>query len=412
MQKKIIILAIAAALSVPSLVAADSRYVNVYGTAKLSFDRVDSGGSKGIGTNQVSSNGSFIGFKGSKEIGDDMSVIWQVEQMVNLDNSSTTSSDGYGNTLATRNTFVSLWSSDYGIFAMGRYNTPYKIVSRHMDVFADTIADNRSLMGGASLDLDMLSNTDATGTPGYGASAGASFDGNQGDVAAWVSPSYKDFMFALAYVAGAEAASLKADDKGDAWSSALLYSNGTLEVNLGYELHNFGSPNTGTLGPAAGAGALGGTGVDLRDREEYAWKLAASYVFDQFVIYGVYEQTHDDLGGTPLGGSQGSSWFGHKSAYLGGKYQRGKNTVTAAYTYHGDLDMDGNGSDTGAQQFSLGYSYKLDRSTSLFGVYSRMENEKNARFNLSSADGSTGSALASGAGADPFAFSIGVKHKF
>lgn len=402
MRNKIITLAMTAALTVPMPASADSKNVHIYGEARLSLDRVDSGGSGGKSTVQVSSNASYFGIKGSKEIGVDLSVIWQIEQIVNIDN-STTSTDGYGSNLATRNTFISLWDSKKGIFALGRYNTPYKIASRYMDVFGDTVADNRSLMGGARLQLDSAGDATNITPTTSGTSAGASFDGNQGDVAAYVTPAIAGFTGAVAYVAGAEDASVSGTAKGDAWSGALLYTNGTLNLNLGYEIHNFGSAGSGTLGPT-----VGGLAAPLDDLKEEAWKVAASYVLDPVIVYAVYEKTEDDLGAI-LGQPEGSDLLGHRSVYVGAKLQLGKNVLKAAYTDVGDLAyLD----DTGATQWSIGYDRKLDRSTTIYVLYTKLDNDDNATYSLTSPEGSTGGVIASAAGEDPSAISIGINHKF
>lgn len=386
MQKKVTLLAIVAALSVPALAFADTENVIVYGRANVSFDRVDTGGVSGVSLNQVSSNASHFGFKGSEELGDGWTATWQIEQLVNIDNSTAT-----GNTLATRNSFVNLLNGKYGVFIVGRHDTPYKIATRTMDVFFDTIADNRSLMGGASLDLANLGGT----------SAAASFDGRQGDVVAYIAPAIGDLMITGAYVAGAEAAATSGQIKGNAWSFAALYTAGSLNANLGYEIHNLGTVGTGTLGAPAALPGLAGYG-------EKAWKLGVSYAIDSLTLYGVYERTKDDLG-TVLSPATGTDFFGHKSYYLAGKYRFGSNTVMAAFTKSGDQSRAVN---TGAKQWSLGYDHKLSRRTSVYALYTRLDNDSAASFNLSVPDGSTGIASASAAGADPSAFSFGMRHRF
>lgn len=388
MKKKIIVLAVVSSMSIPTLAFADTENVVVYGRANVSLDMVNTSGANGVRTNQVSSNASHIGFKGSEELGDGWTATWQIEQIVNIDNST---ANGGSNGLASRNTFVNLLNGQYGVFILGRHDTPYKIVSRTMDVFFDTIADNRSLMGGATLNLANLGGT----------SAGATFDGKQGDVAAYIAPAIGDLMLAGAYVAGAETATSSSQMKGNAWSFAGLYTRGPMNVNVGYEIHHLGSAGTGTLAPIAGLDGL----------SERAWKLAVSYAFDAFTLYGVYERTHDDLGGV-LGLPARSNLLGHRSYYLAGKYKFGNDTVKAAYTNAGDLDINGGGQNTGAKQLSLGYDHNLSKRTSLYALYTRLNNDANVSFNLASPDGSTGFANASAAGANPSAFSLGLKHRF
>ena len=386
MKKKIIVLAIALALGSPALSFADGENVIVYGRANVSFDMVNTSGAAGTRTTQVSSNSSFLGFKGSEEMDDGWTATWQIEQRIDIDNSAAGS-----NLFGTRNTFVNLMNGQYGVFILGRHDTPYKLASRTMDVFFDTIADNRSLMGGASLNLANLGGT----------SAGASFDGRQGDVIAYIAPAIGDLMITGAYVAGAEAAITNGQVKGDAWSFAGLYTYGPLNANLGYEVHHLGSSGTGTLAPIAG----------LENLSERAWKLGVSYAFDSFTLYGVYERTADNLGGV-LGLPARSNLLGHRSYYLAGKYRLGGDTIKAAYTNAGELNMNGGGQNTGAQQWSLGYDHKLSRRTSVYALYTRLNNDSGVSFNLAPTDASTGSASASAAGADPSAFSVGMRHTF
>lgn len=392
MKKKIIVLAVVSALGVPALAMAETENVIVYGRANVSFDSVKTGGAAGTSTSQVSSNASVLGFKGSEEMGNGWTATWQIEQLITLDNSGTANG---ANTFASRNTFANLMNGQYGIFILGRHDTPYKIVSRTMDVFFDTIADNRSLMGGASPDVASLPGNLAS------TSAAATFDGKQGNVAAYISPAIGDLMLAGAYVAGAETATTSGQIKGDAWSFAGLYTRGPVNVNLGYEVHNLGDVGTGNLQTTTPLAALA-------NHNEKAWKLAASYAFDAFTLYGVYERTKDNFGDI-LSPATGSDFFGHRSYYLAGKYKFGKDAVKAAFTRSGDQARADN---TGAKQWSLGYDHNLSRRTSVYALYSRLDNDSAAQFSLTSIDGSTGIAAASAVGADPSAFSVGMKHRF
>lgn len=391
MQKKIVLLAVISALSAPTLALADTDNVGIYGVAHMSVDVVNTGGANGVRTNQVSSNASYIGFRGSEELNDGWTAQWQIESQVNMDNSSS-SVGGQGSLLGTRNTFVSMFHAKYGIVALGRYNTPYKITTRYMDVFADTIADNRSLMGGATLNLANL-----TGT-----SAGASFDGNQGDVLAYVSPAIWDVTFAAAYVAGAEAAVNKTQVKGHAQSYAAIYQTSVFNINVGHEVHNLGSANTGTLAPIAGLDGL----------HESASKVGVSYVpFDGATLYGVYERTKDNLGAV-LGLPARSNLLGHNAWYVAGKYISGSETFKAAYTHVGNLDKNGQGANTGARQWTVGVDHALSRRTALYALYTKLENDQSASFNIGNVNAASGYANASALGASPSAFSLGLKHKF
>ena len=82
MQKKLIALAVAAAVAAPMSVAAD---VKIYGKMHASWDWTDS--NDNANDDSDDSTGVFrasrLGFKGSEDLGGGLSAIWQVETQVN-----------------------------------------------------------------------------------------------------------------------------------------------------------------------------------------------------------------------------------------------------------------------------------------------------------------------------------------
>ncbi|MEW6313079.1 MAG: porin [Pseudomonadota bacterium] len=379
MKKSLIALAVAGAFAAPAM--ADSGNVTLYGQANVSYDMVDNGnitGTQGTRTNKVSSNASRIGLKGSEDLGGGLSAVWQVESTVDIDGD--TGAGANTNTLGTRNTFAGLSGKDWGTLVLGRHDTPYKLSTRNLDQFADTIADNRSLMG--------------TG-------GGVGFDLRTPDTVAYISPNMGGFSAAVAYVAGAEAASLSTQTKGSAWSLAGMYEAGPLYATLAYQANDFGS---------AGTGLLAGTA----NTNEKAWKLGASYKMDAFEGDIVYEKTSDDLGAA-CGGAAGQDCFGHRSWYLAGKYSFGSDAVKLAYTNAGNNNLAGNvvgaGANTGAKQVSIGYDHSFSKRTGFYALYTKLSNDTNAANGLTTA-GSTGGTAVLGNDADPSAWSFGLKHSF
>jgi len=389
MQKKIIALAIAAAFSAPAF--ADTSNVTVYGVANVSYDMTSTGSSAagvaGFSNNKVSSNASRIGFKGSEDMGDGLSAIWQIEQLIAIDGS------GAANSFATRNTFAGLSSASAGTLLLGRHDTPYKLTTRGMDVFGDTIADNRTVMGGGlSTVLAPAAGAAAVNLNG----AGASFDGRQTDVVAYISPAMGGFTGIIAYVAGAEGQTTAVQTKGSAWSMAGLYGNGPLNVNFGYEVHHVGSA-TGTVGAAAVLTLLGKTTA-----RESAWKIGASYTMDALTINGVYERTDDDFG------AAGANVLGHNDYYLSGKYSFGSDAVKLAYGKAGDNAT----ASTGARHISVGYDHNLSKRTTVYALYTQLSNDTGASYTLGNAGVGNGTVYVNGLGAKPSAVSLGMKHTF
>ncbi|HXU94359.1 MAG TPA: porin, partial [Gallionella sp.] len=296
MQKKIIALAIAAAVSAPAF--ADNANVTIYGIADMSYDYINTGNSAagvaGASKPNVSSNVSRLGLKGAEDLGDGLAAVWQIEQQINMDGSGTSS-------FATRNTFAGLKSESVGTVLLGRHDTPYKLATRKLDVFGDSIADNRSLMGGVSGSVTAGAITSAK-------SAYASFDGRQPDVIAYISPAMSGFTGAVAYVNLNEGATAGATAKANALSLAGMYDAGPFFGSLGYEQHKLDTVRVGG--------------------KEHAWKLGFGYTIDAFTLGLAYEKTTDNLGrglNTAVGAAcaaqvAGSNCFGHSAYYLAGTY--------------------------------------------------------------------------------------------
>jgi predicted porin len=272
---------------------------------------------------------------------------------------------------------------------LGRHDTPYNISTRKFDVFTDTIADNRSILGGGR------SATANTAPAAASATVGASFDGRQPDVIAYISPTLNGFTGAAAYVAGAEGQTAATQTKGNAWSLAGWYSVDALYASLGYEVHNLGTA-PGTIGNTALAA---GTSA-----KESAWKLGLSYKIDALTANFAYERTSDNFG------AAAANALGHNAYYLSGKYAFGNDAVKLAYSKAGANAT----ASTDASQVSVGYDHGLSKRTTVYAQYTRLSNGTAGVYNLFSATNATGStanALAT-AGSKPSAFSFGLKHTF
>lgn len=291
--------------------------------------------------------------------------------------------DNTGGTFATRNTYAGLSSKRYGDLLLGRYDTPYKISTRKLDNFSDSIGDNRSLFGGIT-----------------GTSASTAFDGRQPDIISYTTPIIDGFSAALAHANLAENATTAAAPKSKATSLAAMYDNGKLYASLAYETHKLDTVR------------IGG--------KENAWRAGLGYAMDDFSLGVAYEKTNDTLGRATVtvpatlpaacaALSAGANCLGHSAWYLTGKYSFGSDAVKAAYTRVGNL---GTAANTGANQFSLGYEHRQNKSTTLFAVYTRLNNGLSANYGLGNAAFSSGATPSIGAGAHPSALSFGMKYMF
>jgi len=378
-QKKLIVVALAAAVfSAPAL--AETSNVTIYGLADVSYDWVKNGdgptaATAGVRNNKISSNSSRIGFKGAEDLGGGLKAIWQIETAILMDGSAT-------DTLATRNTFAGLSGDSWGSLTLGRNDTPYKSSTRGLDVFSDHIADNRTLMGRGK--------------------NGNDFDARNTDTVRYDSASMGGFKVALAYSTGSEGNTVStADVKGNVLSMSGTYATGPFTAALAYQKNSFGSTsNVAALSALGAAGCVVGTVCD-----EKAWKIGGGYKVDQFAVNGVYEKTTDNLG-SAVGG------MGHKAYYLAGVFNAtASDAIKAAYTKAKDL-QDGSAANTGAKQWSLGYDHSMSKRTTVYAMYTRLDNDSARNYALSSAGTATGATSAAGVGAEPSAFSFGMKHTF
>jgi predicted porin len=356
MKKSLIALAVASAFAAPAFAATSN--VDVYGKLHMSVSVYDDQ-NDAFEDIQISSNASRIGFKGSEDLGGGLSGIWQIESGVNLDEQN--------GTLANRNSFVGL-SGGFGTVLLGNHDTPLKLVGRAVDLFGDTLADSRNVLGGGS-------------------------DARVDNVVAYVSPNFSGFAFAAAYstdpfstaqvvtrnpLTGAVTAITNVQGLGDAadmgvYNLNATYTNGPIYVGLAY-------------GDGDGHEALG-LGAHIR--------AAGGFTFGNAKVVAQYDSLEAD---TALGA-------GDRDAYMvGGSYTMGAVVLKANY-----MTAEYDNISTEPEQFAIGADYNLSKRTAVYALY---------------VDATEGVALGSGAGSsdilgpgigadgDIAAFSLGVTHSF
>ena len=365
MKKSLIALAVAGTFIAPVAMAETT----IYGAANVSFDIVNSG-SGGATANQVSSNASAIGFKGSEDLGGGTYAIWQIESNVNLDNSSNGAAGGVA--LGGNDSFAGLSGKEWGTVLLGQHDTPYKMATRGLDLFPDTAADNRNLTG----PLDG-SNTQHVGS-----------------LVAYISPAMSGVTVAAAYGAVAEIPKSGAT-KGSAYSLAAMYGAGPLNAAFAYQTVTIGSAGTGT----AGSDVVFGSANDKLT----AWTLAGGYTMDALLVNASYEKRKYEVnGGVSV---DQNDW------YLAGKYRIGNDAVKLAYTSAGDFSGAGN-NDTGASQVAVGYDHSLSKNTTVYALYTQVSNKKKAQYGMGGYDGITAMVGAAKLDSDPSVWSLGLKHSF
>jgi len=369
MKKSLIALAVAGVVSAPAFAA--TANVDVYGKMHMSVSLYDDQPNT-INDVQISSNASRIGFKGAEDLGSGLKAIWQLESTVDLDEQ--------GGSFATRNSFVGL-SGGFGTVLAGTHDTPLKNIGRKIDLFGDTIADSRNVMGQGS-------------------------DTRARNMVAYMSPSFSGLDFAAMYstdlgaatsqsvscvpvattppstsctVTPAVAGTTGDKDNSSIYNLSATYANGPLFLGLGY-------------GDGDGH-EKAGFGKHMR--------AAAGFTFGSFKVVGQYDKRDDDntvAGAAAVQNGDYDAWL------VGGAYTMGAMVFKANYM---DGDFDGAGA-ADPKQWTVGMDYNLSKRTTVYALYADAEN-----FSLGRGVGSTdqvGSCTT--CGGDVSAFSVGITHAF
>ncbi len=348
MNKKLLALAVAAVLA-PAAAMADSGNVTIYGSVHMSVDSLNDGSNREL---NVSSNSSYIGFKGTEDLGNGLKAVWQMESLVGMGETGAAGAANNANSLTSRNSFLGL-AGGFGTALLGKHDTPMKIIGRKVDLFGDQIGDSRNLI--------------ANGGVG---------DLRPDNVVAYITPTVSGIHGAIAYVTNVDAAQAEANST-KAWSGLAMYESGPVMAAISYEKHN-----------------VDGTSADPKQ-----WRLVGGYNFGDVKLVASYQKA-DNL--STVDSNDRKVWG------LGAAYKMGATTIKGQYYKAGELNGAAN---TDASMFALGADYSLSKRTTAYAAYAKTSNDSAASFGAFG--GGHGDAPATAAaGKDPSGFSLGLKHSF
>lgn len=146
MNKNIIALAVAAALTAP--VAAQAA-PTVYGKINIGIASFDDGndGAANVDGLAIFDEASRLGVKGSSDLGGGLKAIYKMEGTVDM--------DGNGGFSFNRDTMFGL-KGGFGTIMLGHMNTAFKNTTGKMDLFADMHGDITGLAGGDTREENMV----------------------------------------------------------------------------------------------------------------------------------------------------------------------------------------------------------------------------------------------------------------
>lgn len=390
MQKKLMALAVAGALAVPAVAAAQST-VTISGRATIEYGRADQGSTRPSTDLMDNPGGSNIRFRGTENLGGGMSAWFQCESSTDVRGIDGPGGSGF----CTRNSAVG-FRGGFGNVFIGKWDTPFK---RAMNQ-GSTGAEETGILGMSFI--------------GFGGSGGADTGGEadsvnrqrwkrrESSILQYETPKFGGFQVLAAMNDGAAATLAvngQSNDKPRLWSVGATFDRGPLEVGLAYEKHL----DMGGLGNAAG---------DLDDR---AWGFGISYTFGPVQVGFTWLDTKYETGvgqeTKKKTWTLGADWRLPGPHMLSAQYARARDTQGNGGNIGGNGGVTGCGavpncSDTGADAWSLGYTYRFSKRTSARLGYIRVDNDARTNSNRIGSNGS----LANGDNVDGWA--LLVKHDF
>ena len=443
MNKKLMAVAVAGALTAPGLAVAQvggSPGVSLYGrldTAVMiqKFSTDGAGAISELKKNDIFSPGNALGFRGREDLGGGTAAWFQLETGVwpdgRLENTATNGAHFGG-----RNSAVG-FSSAAGDVLFGIWDSPYKVAYGTGNVVnSGGFASSGIIMGNGdttgALPNAQCANgvSNASGSIVVGAN-GVCVTESTGNSTSWSrrnnnsiqywSPVFSGVQFKLAtalanYQGADSAATAVGTQKPKYYSGNVTYARGPLSVAAGYESHEGFRP-----GAAAGANA---------NPKDNAFQIDGKWDFGLGQVGAAYEQLKYNDNGTVgaaagnNGGMKVPSWVVNGRANAGpgavwasySKSQGGKSCSTA------NMVIGNAACGVQAKMTVVGYDYVMSKRTKMYVAYAKIDNGWNGTVGSNyyyiagpAAQGNaTGRGTAGGliASTDVTTFALGIQHSF
>jgi predicted porin len=421
MQKKLLGMAVAAALVAPAVALAQ---VQVYGTANVTFNAAkygeSAGGTPSVSKMSVNSHSSNFGFRSSETLGGGMTGWVQYEFNTQMErNNDQVSGNG-----TPRNTAIGI-RGNFGNVYFGTWETPYTSTFRMWDVGtiggygpSTSVAYRREstgsspssncnnvIAGAAGGQLNTLPTTicqhaDGAGG-GTGAQPGYALWRRYGSAVHYDSPNFSGFAFRISYqpnetksVASTQLASAGLGgtavvaENPSSWSSSLTWTG--MGGKARAFIANMQAKDWSSIGTTDGGFTAGG-----------------GYDFGAVNI-GAYYETYTYK---PAAGDQKAKGYG-----MGLAVPLGSGKIGASYTIQKDFTGGGcpaAGCDNGGKMWNLGYDWNLSKRTVVSFGYAMIDNDPGAAYTWTgNAPNQTGYSTAALNGSDVSNIYVGFRHSF
>jgi predicted porin len=367
--------------------------LTIYGVADVDVTHADSGygGKTNIGSGGLSA--SRLGIKGEKSLGTDAKAVYLMEAGLAVNTGAVgtgTVAPGVNNGNASNGALTSNGTQFFSRQIYAGLKLP-----------AGTFTIGRQYAGSY---LASVSESTAMGAGLYGSSATflpviASMPTRLNNSLVYISPKFSGLNAQLTLTTGSgnnvngvtgTATNSTTDEAGRGGDLALYYGNGPLKAALtGWHVRNAGfNPSLGETGLGTRKGFQGGVNYDFG-----AARLYATYVQGK-ISGGGYEHGTRVL-------SKATGWSLSAGVPLGG------GTLLASYSQANDKSSIAN---RDAELAGIAYTYKLYDTTTLYGSWGRMLNDRNAAYSLTNGGDLVGTVATPGF--NPSGFMLGLNQIF
>jgi predicted porin len=367
--------ALAAVALAPSESYAQPANVSIYGRLNMDVEVVN--GRQSDGSNpkvtRVSSNSSAFGFRGSEYLGDGIVAVFQIESAIQADVS--------GLDVASRETYVGL-DGPWGQVKLGYFLGPYD--------------DVHPIFGNVPTLTTSILSTAAVWAQGFAAKNVGGFDARMPNSIRYDSPDLSGLSASVQASLG-EGVDYPGTLHAYVLSSGVFYTNGPLQLGMGYERNNGVRAN-----PIPG-------GQPLND---YAFSVSGAYDFGPVRLGAIYEYLDYDTPQSDGGRYSLTRGFWGVSATI----PAGPGVVYAFYGQAGDGKGSAppltrvaglaKGPETGAKQWEVSYTYPMSKRTLLYGGYVMIDNGANASYTFAN------NPYTTAIGGKPAGFIMGMAHFF
>ena len=361
MNKKVLALAVSAALVMPGLASAvevAGKALEIYGQVHVSVDSASGyqATNNKVGNLSISSNSSRLGFKGEGAIGS-MTGFYKIEGSISADNS--------GGVIDHRAAYVGLKGTG-GSLTVGYRDTIYKDIFGKFDIMGNSVGDSRNILGTTS-------------------SGSGHFDTRAKNSLIYSTPKMGGVQANLEYATAFQAnttGQAGQDNNNNALTAVnVVYAANGLSLAAAWEQQDY--PNT------AGDAVL--------------YKLTGTRLYGGYKVGAIdgrliYEQLDD---------SAASPGVNKRNAY-GAAFVFNTGGPGAIKLQYMKAEASSLGND-GANQITVGYAYKLAKNASAYIMYDKVSNDTNAQYFIGAGHDQKYTTVA---GKDVSAISVGYVFKF